>query len=133
MFLGVMFGVGGATATIKVLSSQLSKQALKKIPNRAMMQTIYYPILKKMGSYIGLKMTRKSFALGISKVIPIAGGVISGWITYSSMHQMGNRLLTALEESMDLSDEELVASFKEMKQEIPNMTEKDFGILQASV
>lgn len=133
LFLGVMFGVSGATATIKVLSSQLSKQALKKIPNRAMMQTIYYPILKKMGSYIGLKMTRKSFAQGISKVIPIAGGVISGWITYSSMHQMGNRLLTALEESMDLSDEELVASIKEMKQEIPNMTEKDFGILQASV
>ncbi len=49
------------------------------------------------------------------------------------MHQMGNRLLTALEESMDLSDEELVASIKEMEQEIPNMTEKDFGILQASV
>ncbi|WP_214787822.1 hypothetical protein [Exiguobacterium sp. s21] len=66
-------------------------------------------------------------------MIPIAGGVISGWITYSSMHQMGNRLLTALEESMDLSDEELVASIKEMEQEIPNMTEKDFGILQASV
>lgn len=133
LFLGVMFGVGGATATIKVLSSQFSNQALKKIPNRAMMRTMYYPILKKMGSYIGVKMTRRSFAQSVSKVIPIAGGVLSGWITYSSMRQMGNRLFTALEESIDLSDEELVASFKEMKQENPDIMDGDFEMLRESV
>ncbi|ERG66163.1 hypothetical protein [Exiguobacterium chiriqhucha] len=130
LFLGVMFGVGGATATIKVLSSQLSKQALKKIPQKAMMKTIYFPIVKKVGAMIGVKITKKSFAQGVSKAIPIAGGFISGGITYSSMSQMGNRLLNALEESIEVSYEELVTSYKELKKINPDIIDAEFIILE---
>ncbi|TCI26478.1 bacteriochlorophyll 4-vinyl reductase [Exiguobacterium sp. SH3S2] len=133
LFLGVMFGVGGATATIKVLSSELSKQALTKIPNKALTKTIYYPILKKMGGYVGVKLTKKTFAQSVSKIIPIAGGVISGWITYSSMTQMGHRLVNALEDNIDVSYDEFVTSFEEMKRENPDIVDVDFLVLEGRV
>lgn len=62
LFWGVMFGVGGSTVAIKALSSQLSKQALKKIPQKALTKTIYYPIIKKTLSLIGVKVTKDTFA-----------------------------------------------------------------------
>lgn len=103
-----MFGVGGATATIKALSAQLSKEALKKILNKALTKTVYYPIIKKKSAMIGVKMTKDTFAKGISKMIPLAGGVISGGITYSSMTKMGNRLMHVLEEGISMTEAEFV-------------------------
>lgn len=126
LFLGVMFGVGGATATIKVLSSQLSKQALKKIPNKALMKTIYYPIIKKMVGYIGVKVTKDSFAKGVSKVIPVVGGVVSGGLTFASMTKMGNKLSKALEENINLSSEDVMSSFEELKKSNPEIIDIDF-------
>ncbi|MGA9467724.1 MAG: bacteriochlorophyll 4-vinyl reductase [Exiguobacterium marinum] len=126
LFLGVMFGVGGATATIKALSAQLSKEALKKIPNKALMKTVYYPIIKKMSAMIGVKMTKDTFAKGISKMIPLAGGVISGGITYSSMTKMGNRLMNTLEEGVNMTEAEFVESVEEVKRENLEIIEGEF-------
>ncbi|WP_214882841.1 MULTISPECIES: bacteriochlorophyll 4-vinyl reductase [unclassified Exiguobacterium] len=126
LFLGVMFGVGGATATIKALSAQVSKEALKKIPNKALMKTVYYPIIKKMSAMIGVKMTKDTFAKGISKMIPLAGGVISGGITYSSMTKMGNRLMNTLEEGVNMTEAEFVESVEEVKRENLEIIEGEF-------
>lgn len=126
LFLGVMFGVGGTTATIKALSTQLSKQAMKKIPNKALTKTIYYPIIKKISTLIGIKMTKDTFAKGVSKMIPVAGGVISGGLTFASMTKMGNRLMNALEESIHVSEEELVDSIEELKREHFDIIEAEF-------
>jgi uncharacterized protein (DUF697 family) len=126
LFLGVMFGVGGATATIKALSAQLSKGALKKIPNKALTKTVYYPIIKKMSAMIGVKMTKDTFAKGISKMIPLAGGVISGGITYSSMTKMGNRLMNALEEGVNMTEAEFIESVEEVKRENLEIIEGEF-------
>ncbi|QPI66943.1 EcsC family protein [Exiguobacterium sp. PBE] len=126
LFLGVMFGVGGATATIKALSAQLSKEALKKIPNKALTKTVYYPIIKKMSAMIGVKMTKDTFAKGISKMIPLAGGVISGGITYSSMTKMGNRLMNTLEEGVNMTEAEFVESVEEVKRENLEIIEGEF-------
>lgn len=126
LFLGVMFGVGGAAATIKALSAQLSKQALKQLPKKALTKTVYFPIIKKMSAMIGVKMTKDTFAKGVSKMIPLAGGVISGGLTFSSMTKMGNRLLHALEDSLNMTEEELVESFAEMKRENFDVIEAEF-------
>ncbi|WP_058763122.1 bacteriochlorophyll 4-vinyl reductase [Exiguobacterium chiriqhucha] len=126
LFLGVMFGVGGAAATIKALSAQLSKQALKQLPKKALTKTVYFPIIKKMSAMIGVKMTKDTFAKGVSKMIPLAGGVISGGLTFSSMTKMGNRLLHALEDSVNMTEKELVESFAEMKRENFDIIEAEF-------
>ena len=126
LFLGVMFGVGGATATIKALSSQLSKQAIKRIPNKALTKTIYYPIIKKIAGLIGVKVTKDSFAKGVSKAIPVLGGVVSGGLTFASMTKMGAKLSKALEENINLSAEDIMNSFEQVKKDNPEIIDAQF-------
>lgn len=99
LYFGVMFGVSGSSAAVRVLSSGMAKQVAKKLPQKALMKTIYYPIVKKVSALLGVKMTKDTFAKGISKAIPIIGGVVSGGITYASMRPMGRRLAKTLSEA----------------------------------
>lgn len=39
-----------------------------------------------MAGYIGVKVTKDSFAKGVSKVIPVVGGVVSGGLTFASIY-----------------------------------------------
>ena len=71
LYCGVMFGVSGAVSGVRVLSTQLSKTALKKIPQKALTKTFWYPILKKIASFIGVSLTKKTFAQGVSKAVPV--------------------------------------------------------------
>ena len=45
-----------------------------------------------MGEIIGVKVTKAGFAKGVSKAVPIVGGIISGGTSYVSMNHMGHRL-----------------------------------------
>ena len=127
LFLGVMFGVGGTASALKVLSSKVAQQVVKKLPQKALMKTIYYPIIKKVAAVIGVNITKKTFAQGISKVIPIIGGVISGGLTYASMKPMGNRLRTTLYESVNhYSKEDMDRDIQEMKREMPDIIDVEF-------
>lgn len=123
IFLGVMFGVGGSASAMKILSAKLSQQMLKKLPQQALTKTIYYPIIKKVASSIGIRITKKTFAQGVSKAIPVLGGVISGTLTYASMKPMGNRLRKALFDTANgYSFEEFSRDYDEIKREIIDIT-----------
>ena len=107
LYCGVMFGVSGAVSGVRVLSVQLSKVALKKIPQKALTKTFWYPIIKKIASFIGIKLTKKTFAQGVSKAVPVIGGFVSGGVNFASMMPMANRLNDALyEATFNYSDEE---------------------------
>lgn len=108
LYCGVMFGVSGAVSGVRVLSIQLSKTALKKIPQKALTKTFWYPILKKIAKSVGVNITKKTVAGGVSKAVPVIGGVISGGINFASMMPMANRLNETLDKAtFDYSDEEL--------------------------
>jgi hypothetical protein len=127
LFLGVMFGVGGTASALKVLSSKIAQQVLKKLPQKALMKTIYYPIIKKVAATIGVKVTKKTFAQGVSKAIPLLGGVISGGLTYASMKPMGSRLRTTLYDSVNnYSKDDLDRDLKNMKKEMPDFIDAEF-------
>lgn len=114
LFLGVMFGVGGSASAVKMLSSSIAKQVLKKLPQKALTKTIYYPIIKKTATLIGVKITKQTFAKGVSKIIPVLGGVISGGLTYASMKPMGSRLKDTLAESISYTEEEAKRDIESM-------------------
>ncbi len=99
LYCGVMLGSSGAVQTIRLLSSSLAKQALKKLPQQALTKTFYYPIVKSIAKAVGGKMTKEVFAKGVSKVVPIIGGVVSGGITFATLRPMGMRLVDTLEEA----------------------------------
>lgn len=107
LYCGVMFGVSGAVSGVRVLSTQLSKTALKKIPQKALTKTFWYPIIKKIANFIGINLTKKTFAQGVSKAVPVIGGFISGGINFASMMPMANRLNDTLDKAIfNYSDEE---------------------------
>ena len=99
LYCGVMLGVAGAAQTVRIMSSALAKQALKKLPQVALTKTFYYPVVKSVLKFFGVSVTKSTFAKGVSKVIPIVGGVVSGGITLASMLPMGNRLAKTLDEA----------------------------------
>lgn len=99
LYCGVMLGAVGAAQTVRVMSSALAKQALKKLPQKALTKTFYYPVIKTILKFFGVSITKSTFAKGVSKVIPVVGGVVSGGITLASMYPMGNRLARTLDKA----------------------------------
>ncbi len=113
LYCGVMFGVSGAVSGVRVLSTQIAKTTLKKLPQKALTKTFWYPIVKQIGKAIGVKVTKTTVAQGVSKAVPILGGVISGSLNYVSMMPMANRLNAALNKAcFNYSEEEMAADIE---------------------
>lgn len=97
LYCGVMFGVSGAVSGVRVLTAQIANTTLKKLPQKALTKTFWYPIIKQIGKALSIKVTKSTVAKGISKSIPVIGGVISGGLNFASMMPMANRLQKTLD------------------------------------
>ncbi|MFG2169476.1 hypothetical protein [Micromonospora chersina] len=92
LFVGVMFGTQSANAGVGKVAGMLSKQAVKKLPKQALTKGFIYPIVKKVASYLGVEMTKQTFAKTVSKAIPIVGAVVSGGLALATYLPMAKRL-----------------------------------------
>lgn len=122
LYCGVMFGVSGAVSGVRVLTAQVAKTALKKIPQKALTKTFWYPIIKQIGKVLSIKVTKSTVATGVAKAIPVVGGVISGSLNFASMMPMANRLQTVLESASFGYTEN---DFEKDLEEIENIAEKE--------
>ena len=117
LYCGVMFGVSGAVSGVRVLTTQIAKTAGKKIPQQALTKTFWYPIIKKIGKAIGVKITKTTIGNAAEKVIPVVGGVISGTLNFASMMPMAKRLFKTLDDAnFDYSEEEFNSDIKVIEQ-----------------
>lgn len=115
LYIGVMLGVGGAEAALRLLSSSLAKKALQKLPRQALMSNIIYRAVKSIARALGVQMNKGIFAKGVAKLIPFIGGVISGGMTIATMRPMGQKLLNALDEAhFDYTEEEFQRDWDEI-------------------
>lgn len=110
--LGVMYGVEGSVASIKILSNALGKGVEKKLLQKALTKGTFYPIVKKISRWFGVYMTKQVFAGFFRKAIPVVGGVVGGGITYLSFKPCCDNLKKSLQDtalcnpsSRKLSDE----------------------------
>lgn len=131
LFLGTMLGAGGAAQVTRLISSQLAKKVAADLPKKALTKTFYYPIVKSIAKSIGIKITKDSFAKGVSKTIPLIGGVISGGITYKSMSTMNKRLYEAFDVAVDYTEEEVLKDFRDLKAAMPDVFHKSDEITDA--
>lgn len=128
LYYGVMLGASGAAQSVRVMSSALAKQALKKLPQQALTKTFYYPIIKSILKFFGVSITKSSFAKGVSKVIPVVGGVVSGGITLASLLPMGNRLANTFDKAhFDYTDDDFEADWRDIT-EVCEQNEKDEAV-----
>ena len=95
----------------------IGKQALKSIPQKALTKTLYYPILKKVLKVFGISLTKGTFAKGVSKVLPVVSGVISGGITFATMKPMGENLQKELSKMIDYNEEQYEKDVKSIRKE----------------
>lgn len=106
VYLGVMMGVNVAASATRMLSNTLSKTVLEKLPNHVFQQTVVHHVAKKTLKLLGLKSSKKALSQGLAKVIPLAGGIFSGGLTYFGIKPMGYRLQKVLSDSVYGYDEE---------------------------
>lgn len=92
LFVGVMFGVQMAQGGVAKLAGMIAANVAKKLPQQALTKGLIYPVVKKVAGYIGVSMTKKMFASGVAKAIPLVGAVLSGGLTLGTFLPMSKRL-----------------------------------------
>lgn len=100
-YLGVMLGAGGAAALLSNTSKVAGANLGKKVAAQALTKTTWYPLVKKVGAVIGVKITKKTVEKTITKAVPVVGGVVSGGITYVTFRPMGHRLADVLVQNLN--------------------------------
>ncbi|MCF0079116.1 hypothetical protein [Streptomyces lomondensis] len=99
LFFGVMFGTQSANAAVGKVAEMMAKQVAKKLPQKALTQGVIYPIVKKVAAYIGVEMTKQTFAKSVSKAIPVVVAAVSGGLTFATYRPMAKRLKKHLSDS----------------------------------
>lgn len=99
LFTGIMLGVAIANEAIQELAKRFAGQVVKRLPKYALTKTVIYPMVKQVVKWIGIKLTKDSFAKGLGKTIPFLGAGISGALTYFTFKPGAERLKKSLHDS----------------------------------
>ena len=118
VFVGIMSGVGVANKVIQELAEQFQKEVIRRLPRYALTKTFFYPIIKQIAKWIGISLTKQSFAKGVSKFVPILGGIVSGGLTYKTFKPQSKKLMFKLRNTMLLEK-------KKKKKEYLNNSDDD--------
>ena len=92
LLVGAMMGAEGANQGLMALAKRFAGQAAHRLPRQALTKTTYYPIVKQVGKWIGISITKRGFAGGVAKAVPVIGGFISAGVTATMMLPMAKRL-----------------------------------------
>lgn len=92
LFVGVMVGVQLAQQGVTKVSALIAAQLVKKLPQQALTKGTIYPIVKKVAALLGVSMTKKLFASGAAKAVPVIGAAVSGSLTFATFRPMSKRL-----------------------------------------
>lgn len=92
LFVGVMVGVQFAQGGVSRVSAMIAAQVVKKLPQQALTKGAIYPVVKRVAGFLGVSMTKKLFASGVAKAIPVVGAVLSGGLTLGTFLPMSKKL-----------------------------------------
>ena len=131
LFIGVMSGVSAANKVVgKLFGETAMKAVAKKVAAKALTKTWYYPIVRKIAAMLGQKMVKATFAKGVSKVVPVLGGAISGGLTLATFKPMAHRLQKHLSKLAHMSPEEYAAYEASI---IVDVEEADIEIVEPAI
>ncbi|MCI7676750.1 MAG: hypothetical protein MSS16_01420 [Streptococcus orisratti] len=124
-YLGIMFGAGGSSALIASISKTAGNSIGKKITQKALTKTTWYPLVKKIGSTLGYKITKQTVGKSITKIVPVIGGVVSGSLTYLTFKPMGNRLADTFADLLDGNISDNYEVFNEYNDDFKQSQDQD--------
>ena len=97
LLIGAMMGAAHANRVLSKVATEFAGQVAHRLPRQALTKTAYYPIVKRVGRWIGVQVTKQSLARGLSKMIPVIGAATSAALTATLMWPMANRLRSHLQ------------------------------------
>lgn len=97
---GVMHGVAGANNAIKAMATGLAKGISNKIMSTALTKGTFYPIVKSIAKWFGVRMSKKMLTGMVTKSLPVVGGIIGGGITYLSFKPCCDKLKLSLQDTL---------------------------------
>lgn len=100
-YLGVMLSASGAASLVVATSKKAADVMGKRVAAQALTKTAWYPLLKKVASLIGVKITKQTVGKAVTKIVPVIGGLFSAGITYFTFQPMGHRLADVLKKNLD--------------------------------
>lgn len=92
MLVGAMMGAQLAQRGLAELAERLAIQVANRLPRQALTKYAVYNIAKQVARWIGISLTKRTFAGAVSKAVPIVGGVLSAGVTASMMWPMAKKL-----------------------------------------
>ena len=92
LLLGAMVGAAAANRALGEVAKRTAGQVARRVPRMALTKTAWYPIVRQVGKWIGIAVTKRGFASVVSKAVPIIGGAISAGVTAATMQPMAKRL-----------------------------------------
>ncbi|TVQ87641.1 MAG: hypothetical protein EA397_17910 [Deltaproteobacteria bacterium] len=92
LFVGVAMGSEVANAAIGKVAQEFAKQVAHRLPREALTKYAIYNLIKQVGKWIGVRITKDRFAKGLSKAVPLLGGALSGGLSWVTFSAMANRL-----------------------------------------
>lgn len=105
MFIGIGLGVDGTSAAVRTIAKKAAEHWAKKLPQMALTKTFWYPTVKKIANWVGIKLTKDNVGKAAGKVIPFIGGIISGSLTLATYKPMANKLRKELSECQRIAME----------------------------
>lgn len=100
LMIGTMYGVGSAANAVKVMAKMLGNGVQKELMKKALTKGVFYPIVKEISKWFGVRMTKSMFTGFFNKAIPLVGGVISGGMTYLSFKPCCDKLQLVLRDTV---------------------------------
>jgi len=97
VFVGVMLGASASSKILNSIAERLAKEVVVRLPRKALTKYGVYLLAKQVAKWIGIKLTKDTFAKAIAKLVPILGGAISGTISWVTFSIMSKRLRKHLE------------------------------------
>lgn len=105
IFIGVMMGAPVAEKGIDELSKAVAESAVSRLPRMALTKTAIFSVARQIAKMIGTRLSKDSFAKGVGRFIPIAGGLFSGGLTLLTFRRGANRLRRQLSAQRRLFDD----------------------------
>ena len=97
VFVGVMFGAATAAKALGNLAERIGAQVMRRLPQQALTKWGVYALAKQVAMWIGVRLTKQTFARLLADALPIVSGFVSGTVTWVSFSKMSNRLCRHLE------------------------------------
>jgi len=98
IFIGVMSGTKSANEALKIISKQIERELLERLPRLPLTKYVVFNVAKQVAKWLGQKLTKESFARILSKTIPVLSAFLSGTLTYVTFKPQCNRLKKHLSE-----------------------------------